>query len=472
MSSNQSSSRGRKGGSRSTPSARPTADTTATRSSGVYDRDFQQHLTDGGIYPAEYEYPDGGVPPFPDNWEVINQVSNRPRPSLSPSQFSEGRFRAFKRADAHAAKEKQVSENVIPLIAGRIRDARCVAGGIPFGNLDPLTDSTLKPGNPDLYYGARPEQLRRDVRTELSGRIEPSTQSDLPVVPNFFVAAKGPDGSAAVAKRSACYDGVLGARGMHSLQSYGQSEPAYDNNASTVTSIYHNGQLQMYTSHPAQPGGPGTRPEYFMHQIKGYAMTSDSDTFRRGATAFRNLRDWTEDERNAAIARANDVASNVYHTSSTASVVSSSFTTEISSLAAETPSDVDFGSQSQGSFTTYNANTSASGSALQELETSTRELARESYPRAKRSATHQPSGRRKRNAGGRSARDGAIRGTQESERWSWADGEFRCFRGGERASSQTVCPPNVWVYFRDGWPNQGGKQWRRWHPGTNLTEYF
>jgi hypothetical protein len=145
-----------------------------------------------------------------------------------------------------------VSESVIPIIEGKTRDAKCRSGGIPLTNLDPLTDGTLKPGNPDIYYGARPEQLSRKVRDELGGQIIPSTQHDLPLAPSFFLAVKGPDGSAAVAKRQACYDGALGARGMHSLQSYGQGEPVYNINASTITSIYHDGTLKMYTSHVAR----------------------------------------------------------------------------------------------------------------------------------------------------------------------------------------------------------------------------
>ncbi|KAI0187943.1 hypothetical protein F4808DRAFT_466292 [Astrocystis sublimbata] len=48
-----------------------------------------------------------------------------------------------------------------------------------------------------------------------SRRIVPSTQPDLPVAPNFFLAAKGPDGSLAVVERQACYDGALG--GIRSL---------------------------------------------------------------------------------------------------------------------------------------------------------------------------------------------------------------------------------------------------------------
>ena len=118
-----------------------------------------------------------------------------------------------------------MTKSVLLIVEGEIRDAKCDSGGIPFTNLDYLTDGTLVPGNPNLYYGARPEQLDRQVRNELNNHIIPSTQDDLPIAPNFSLAAKGPDGSIAVAGRQACYDGALGARGTHSLQSYGEDEP-------------------------------------------------------------------------------------------------------------------------------------------------------------------------------------------------------------------------------------------------------
>ncbi|KAF2276697.1 uncharacterized protein EI97DRAFT_376289 [Westerdykella ornata] len=304
MSSSRSTSRSRHQSSATLSSTKPTTSTTKTKSTGAYSRNFHQHLVDHAIYPDAYEYPDGSVPAEPNNWEDL--VLAQLRPSLSPSQFSDGKFREFKRADAHATKENQVSELVIPIIEGKIRDAKCRSGGIPFNNLDPLTDGTLKPGNPDVYYGARPEQRSREIRDELGGHIIPSTQHVLPLAPNFFLAAKGPDGSAAVAKRQACYDGALGARGMHSLQSHGRVEPVYDNNAYTVTSTYHDGTLKMYTSHVASPCTPGGRPEYHMTQINSWGMTGNARTFRQGATAYRNARDWCKHKRDEAISQANE----------------------------------------------------------------------------------------------------------------------------------------------------------------------
>jgi len=239
---------------------------------------------------------------------------------------------------------------VIAIIEGNITGYRCVSGNIPFTILDYLTDGILVPGNPDLYYGARLEQLNQQVCGEPTGQIVPSTQLDLPILPNFFLTAKGPDGSIGVAGRQASYGGALGARGMHSLQSHGRDEPTYDNNAYTITSIYHGGTLKMYTIHPAQPNGPESRPEYYMTQINGWSMTGNAESFRQGVTAFRNARDWTKEQRDEAIKLANERANDRLPTEST---LASSFTTEVSTLAATTSLSAAGRSQSQESLATY-----------------------------------------------------------------------------------------------------------------------
>ncbi|KAK4066196.1 hypothetical protein Purlil1_13962 [Purpureocillium lilacinum] len=313
MSSSQSSSRRRKRGSRSPAkkSSNPlsksstTPNTTSTKSTGPYDRAFQQHLIDHAIFPH------GG--------------------SLSPSKFTTDDFRKFERADAHAAKERDVTTTVIPVIEGNAGDRKSVAGQIPFTNLDHLTDGTLVPGNPDLYYGARPEQLDRTVRSELNRMIIPSTQQDLPIVPNFSLAVKGPDGSLSVATRQACYDGALGARAIHSVQSYGEV-PRLDNKAYAITSVYHGGQLKMYTCHPIPASSPNRGCGFVMTQIKTWGLTGDADTFRQGAGAYRNLRDWAKKDRDNAIEEANGrVPRNIGASpSQDAEGLTSSFTSEAS----------------------------------------------------------------------------------------------------------------------------------------------
>ncbi len=296
MSSSQSSSSKSKG----------TPNTTSTKSTGPYDRAFQQHLIDFGVYPDRYEYPDGRRPSHPENINEIRQVLAQRRESLSPPQFQEEEFEKFERADAHATEERQITTSVIPVVQGHVRDSKCVSGEIPFTNLDHLTDGSLVPGNPDLYYGARPKQLDRQVRADLSGHIIPSTQEDLPLAPNFFLTVKGPDGTTAVAKRQLMYDMSLGARGFQSLQSYTAGQPVFDHKAYTIGGTYLYGQLTMYTCHPIQAISRGARPEFVMTQVRAYILTNDADAFRVGAGAYRNGMDWAKVQRDEAIRRANE----------------------------------------------------------------------------------------------------------------------------------------------------------------------
>ncbi|KAH7111464.1 hypothetical protein B0J13DRAFT_600453 [Dactylonectria estremocensis] len=199
-----------------------TPNTTTTRSTGPYDRAFQQHLIDHNVFPPGYD---------------------------------------------------RVTASEMPIIEGDPGDTKCVASDVPFTNLDYLTGGSRVCAKPDLYYGARPEQLHEDVRQALSNLIVPSTQDDLPVVPNNFVGIKGPDGS---------------------LSSYGAAEPCYDNKAYALAWTYHGGTLKAYANHPIQPSTPGAQPGYVMTRIKGWSLTSDLETFRQEAAAFRNGRDWAK----------------------------------------------------------------------------------------------------------------------------------------------------------------------------------
>ncbi|OAL34115.1 hypothetical protein AYO20_06570 [Fonsecaea nubica] len=279
--------------------------TQTVKSSSPYCANFDQNLTDGGVYPANFLFQDGKAAKRPGNWDQINQRLGVRRLSLSPSSFSEADFQNFAENDDNAHKEKQVTTSVIPIIEGKIIDPGSVCGGIRWTNLDPLTDGTIVPGNPDIYYGAHPEHLDRRVRDELRNSIIPSKQDSLPIVPNFFLAVKGPGGTAKVANSQALYNGALGERGMIRLLSFGHEKPVFDNNAHAISSTYCNGQLQLFTIHAASPTGPGGRPEYFMHRLRSFAMNDTPETFRHGAAAYRNARDWAKEQRDQAIEQAN-----------------------------------------------------------------------------------------------------------------------------------------------------------------------
>ncbi|KAF3492368.1 uncharacterized protein GIQ15_01885 [Arthroderma uncinatum] len=77
--------------------------------------------------------------------------------------------------------------------------------------------------------------------------------------------------------------------------------PIYDNKAYTISSTYQDGQLKLYTVYPTAPRESDGRPEYIMSQLKGWSMTSDSETFRKGTIAYRNARDWAKEQRDKFI---------------------------------------------------------------------------------------------------------------------------------------------------------------------------
>ncbi|KAF1737842.1 hypothetical protein CRV24_003469 [Beauveria bassiana] len=228
-----------------------------------------------------------------------------PRSSLSPSKFSDGAFKSFRESNARAKDEDDVKADVIPIISGPRQANHLLARNTVFGNLEPLTDGTLAPANPNIYYGGYPDELDRSIREELAGHIIPSTMQDKPMAPNFFMEVKGPDGSTAVATRQARYDGAIKSRGIHSLQNYGREEPQYDGQAYTYSSTYHDGYLKLYAHHVTAPITPGARPEYHMTQAGAYAMTHTRKTFVEGATAFRNVRDLAKRHRDSFIQAAN-----------------------------------------------------------------------------------------------------------------------------------------------------------------------
>ena len=276
-----------------------------TRKISAYDPNFEQHLLDHGIHMNNRGQK-------PSNWAELNSRIAQPRPSLSPSRFSEKAFEAFQQVNEEALTESMVMSKVFPVIAG--------TADIPsqenllFGNLKDLTDGSLTKAKPDIYDGSRPVELKKEVREELGPYIVPSTNTAAPCLPNFFTEGKGPDGSDAVCKRQALYDGVLGARGVHELRSYIDPEMTYDNNTYAITSTYHtSGLLTVYATHPTMSKNPANPTEYHMTQLRSFSMTDHLDTFRQGARAFRNARDWAKEKRDEVIAAANGKVPDAEH---------------------------------------------------------------------------------------------------------------------------------------------------------------
>ncbi|KAL9045064.1 MAG: hypothetical protein Q9214_001849 [Letrouitia sp. 1 TL-2023] len=276
------------------------------RKSSAYDPAFKQHLNDYGVYKNNRAQK-------PSNWANINERLAKPRPSLSPSQFSEAAFETFLQTNEDALTENAVMSKAFPIITGTADLPS--QENLRFGNLKDLTDGSITKAQPDFYDGIRPMELNRQVRERISEYIEPSTKKNAPLLPNFFTEGKGPDGSAPVSELQAMYDGALGARGMHELRLYVDPETAVDNNAYTITSTYHGGSgaLKLYTTHCTPSTNSSRGYEYRMTQLRGWDMTDNPDTFRHGAGALRNARDWAREKREELVTAANGKILNTDH---------------------------------------------------------------------------------------------------------------------------------------------------------------
>ncbi|KAK5011636.1 hypothetical protein LTR28_011039 [Elasticomyces elasticus] len=279
-----------------------------TSNTSPYNANFLQKMIDRGVFPDDHEEL-GDDPPEPKNMDAILQALARPRRSLSPSRFSREEFMRFRRGNTRAKSEAQAAVNVVQYITGANDGQYNPAADVVFNNVAKF-DPNITLLKPDGYYGARPAQIDSRVRSDLDKYIIPSTRTDLPAVPNFFREDKGASGKPDVARNQAMHAGATGARGMLKLQNYGNATPVYDGNAYTISSTYNSGTgtLQMYATHPGQLASGSADPQYYMNPIRSWAMLDMPETFRSGAAAYRNARDWTKEQRDSFIANANVVA--------------------------------------------------------------------------------------------------------------------------------------------------------------------
>lgn len=266
--------------------------------SSAYDAVFEQHLKDCGIYiyhPSQK----------PKNLQEILKELAMPRSDLSPSNFSDDAFAAFKQANRDAINESTVMTNVFKTIIGSADIPHCV--NLQFDGLEPLLKNSVDPF-PDFYDGSSPDVLDQHVREKLKNSILPSHNTSAPCLPNFFMEVKGPGGNGRIAERQICYDGAAGARGMHRLRSFIDEKTAIDSRAYTISAVYLSlmGLLTIYTTHPVKSTTSKFEIEYYMTQVRSYILTNSPDSCREGLSALRNARDWAKDRRDELIAAANN----------------------------------------------------------------------------------------------------------------------------------------------------------------------
>jgi hypothetical protein len=277
--------------------------TRISESSGPYSQNFQQMLCDHNI--LDYHQSTLMKIPAPLNREELRILMDRERDSLSPSCFGQEEYETFEDQTAQAgrAKSESAADRLLMTIEGKPSYADGRSGSFPFRNLRALNNiANPVPGNPDIYYGAQPEQLWRSIRKDLSTLIEPSTDDSRPILPNFSIAVKGEAGTPAVANRQAAYYGALGARSMEALRQFAQPDEHHDGRTRAITSIYQSKVFQFYT---CQVRTVNKHEQYSIHHLRTFALANGLEDLRNCTKAFRNLRDWAKEQRDTLIADAN-----------------------------------------------------------------------------------------------------------------------------------------------------------------------
>lgn len=254
----------------------PTASEREQWRADEFDANFEQLLVDNGVYPPGYDYTLEGYPEprYPRNWDEIISRAKERRPSLEKIlRMGTQGMEILANTNRIAWTEKDVAVHTFPDITGEGASSTTAEldgefrytydeGNInfenqrmnePFDNIEPFfkgfshhEHGHFPRAQPTLYDGVARGALYAELLERFSTYISPSTDETAPILPNFFAECKGRLGSSLVAERQALYDGVLGVRAMHALQSaWNEGYMDFDDNSYTIASTFRTGELEL-----------------------------------------------------------------------------------------------------------------------------------------------------------------------------------------------------------------------------------
>jgi hypothetical protein len=257
----------------------------------------RQSLLNCGIYHCDYRYPAGFVDFKPTNWGELLQTMQNPREAV----VSEETYRTYCQRLSDINDDPSIMRLLFPILQGECNDP--AQDGVQFTNLAPFPDlSSIVHPSPAFYHGEKPESLNPHFHRTMGNYIVPSTNSRHAILPTFFVDLSY-EMSIDLAEDHALYNGIHGARGIHLLQTSVDSGSVYDAKAYTITVILGGRCLGLYTVHLSkQPDG---RDRYHLNLLDEWCLTQSLTAFQTAIRAYRNLRDFTRDERRKVINIAN-----------------------------------------------------------------------------------------------------------------------------------------------------------------------
>ncbi|KAK7739656.1 hypothetical protein SLS53_005623 [Cytospora paraplurivora] len=269
-----------------------------TKRSGPYDPNYEQYLNDHDTWFASAD--DGTKP---DNYDYTIQRLEVPSSPDLLTELSDQHKDFIKKNDT--GSQETLFDSVIPTIQGP--SDGLYARNRRFYNM--RLGDTISDAQPDYYEGVHPKDIHAEVKRTLSKRIIPTNARGTkdPAAPNYFFEAKAPNQYTEDARMQAGIAGVLGARGLHSLQNYckGTKKPVYDGNAYTFSVTYVKFELTIYATYLTAPSQDIDRPQYTVTEINQYWLKNKS-LFLEGVTACRNLRNLAREFREKFVNEANE----------------------------------------------------------------------------------------------------------------------------------------------------------------------
>ncbi|KAI9678583.1 MAG: hypothetical protein M1817_005640 [Caeruleum heppii] len=287
-------------------SSRGSRDTDATTVSSTksdkvtaYSNSFPQILQDKGIHQ------NGDLFMLADREELLRERSLRP--SLAPSQCSDGEIEEIIQSNANAATEPDIERDVVPAIVGR-HHSLPHSGNVSWTNMSSMTESLTVAPQPDLYYGTRVGDIPKSIRDSVGDLIIPSTVPNAPASPHFVLENKGPAGSLEVVRRQAAHSAAAAARAAHALDNLGVNAPVYDNKALAHAWTYtsSSGDLTHYAMRVSRPEPGCEEPGYYLTHVKTHHITESKEQFRKGVSAFRHCRDESHAKSRPRLVNANE----------------------------------------------------------------------------------------------------------------------------------------------------------------------
>ena len=288
---------------------------------------FEQNIVSGGVVLPGSQQAYGSIT-RPENYQELRDVMGEYRPSLSPTLYGEDKFEEYQNDVYRSTNEAELLTNAWPTLNGKTKAPNGM--NRPF-DMTPLTDGTIVDPKPGVFCGAHYSKIDPRLRDSLAPYILPSSNLRVPVAPNFFTEVKGPRGTGDIALLQSGYNGAVGARAYERLERYGEKniEIVSISNAYTIATTFDGHLLRIFSVHTLPPTGAGGQTQYVLCQLRSFAMTDTPETFRAGATAYRNLRDWALERLDEVIEKANNKHGKLTqpHKSSTSSTCSRRTTT-------------------------------------------------------------------------------------------------------------------------------------------------